>query len=47
MQQFFEKFLSLEQDPEALVELERLLYSLGKDLKDAAVNSLQKKKTGK
>ena len=47
LQQFLEKFLALTQDPEDLVEMERLLYLPGKDLKDSIVNSLQKKKTSK
>ena len=47
MQIFFESFLSLVRDSDALVELETLLYRADKVVKDSAVNSLQKWKTGK
>ena len=47
LQQLFESFLSLERDPDALVEHEALLYRPDKVVKDSAVNSLQKRKTGK
>ena len=47
LHQFFEKFLALAWDPEALVEYERLLYRSDKELKDSAVNSLQQKNIGK
>ena len=47
LQQFFESFLSLARDPDALIELETLLHHLDKIVKDYAVNSLQKRKKGK
>ena len=47
LQQFFESCLSLARDPEALVELETLLYHQDKVVTDSAVNSLQKRKTSK
>ena len=47
LQQFFESCLLLARDPEALIEIEKLLYHRDKALKDSAVNSLQKRKTGK
>ena len=47
LQQFFESFLSLERDPKALVDIEKLLYHRDKTLKDSAVNYLQKRKTRK
>ena len=37
----------MARDPEALVEIEKLLYHRDKTLKDSVVNSLQKRKTGK
>ena len=47
LQHFFESFLSLERDPNALAEIENLLHFPSKERKDSAVNSLHKKKTGK
>ena len=47
LQQFFEIFLSLARDPEALVKLETLLHHLDKTVNDSAVNSFQKRKTRK
>ena len=47
LQQFFESCLSLARDPEALVELETLLYHHDKAMKDYAVNFLQKRNTSK
>ena len=47
LRQFFESFLSLERDPNTLVELETFLYHPNKALKDFVVNSLKKRKTGK
>ena len=44
---FFESCLSLAREPDALVDLETLLHHLDKTMKDSAVNSLQKRKTGK
>ena len=44
---FFDSFLSLARDPDALVELETLLHHSDKAVKDSAVNSLQKRKIGK
>ena len=37
----------MTRDLKSLVDLEMLLYHLDKTLKDFAVNSLQKRKTGK
>ena len=39
--------MSLARDPEALIEIEKLLYHQDKKLKDSVVNSLQNRKTGK
>ena len=39
--------MSLERDPEVLVEIENLLYHQDKTMKDYVVNSLKKRKTGK
>ena len=47
MQQFFESFISLARDSDALVELETLLHHPDKTVKDYAMNYLQKRKTGK
>ena len=47
LQQFFESCLLLARDPEALVDIEKLLYHWDKTLKDSTVNSLQKKNTCK
>ena len=47
LQIFFQFFLSLERDPDALIEIETLLHRPTKGQKDSAVNSLHKKKTGK
>ena len=47
LRQFFESCLSLARDPDALVELEMLLYHPDKAMKDSVVNSLQKRKTWK
>ena len=44
---FFESCLSLARDSDSLVELEELLHLPDKTVKDSAVNSLQKRKTGK
>ena len=44
---FFEIFLSLEREYNALVELETLLHHPDKTVKDSTVNSLQKRMTGK
>ena len=46
-QQFFESFLSLERDPNALFEIKKLLHHLDGELQDSAGNYLQKKKTCK
>ena len=43
LRNFFESFLSLARESNALIELETLLYLLDKTVKDFAVNSLQKK----
>ena len=40
--QFFESCLSLERDPDALVELETLFHLPNKIVKDSAMNSLKK-----
>ena len=47
LRKFFESCLSLERDPDALVELETLLYHLDKAVNYSAVNSLQKRNIGK
>ena len=47
LQKFFESYLSLARDSYALVKLETLLHHPYKAVKDSAVNSLQKRKTGK
>ena len=47
LRQFFESCVSLARVPDALVELETLLYHPDKAVKDSTVNSLQKRKTGK
>ena len=47
LQQFFESCLSLARDLDALVEIKKLLHRPDRELQDFAVNSLQKKKTGK
>ena len=44
---FFESFLSLARDSDALVELETLLHHPKKTVKDSAMNYLQKRKTSK
>ena len=44
LERFFESFLSLARDPEALAEIINLLHRPGKE---SAVNYLHKKKTGK
>ena len=43
LQNFFESFLSLARDPNALVEIEKLLHYLDRELQDSMVNYLQKK----
>ena len=47
LQKLFEICLSLEIDPDSLVEIEKLLHHQDRELQDSAVNYLQKKKTGK
>ena len=47
LQKFFESCISLERDSNTLVELETLLHHPDKIVKDSALNSLQKRKTGK
>ena len=47
LRHFFESFLSLERDPDALAEIENLLHRPSKEQKDSVVNSLHKKNTGK
>ena len=47
LQHFFESFLSLERDPDALAYIENFLHLWGKEQQDSAVNSLHKKKMGK
>ena len=47
LHKFFEIFVSLERDSDALVKLEALMHLPNKTVKDFAVNSLQKRKTGK
>ena len=47
LRKFFESCLLLERDSHTLVKLEALLYWPYKAVKDSAVNSLQKWKTGK
>ena len=44
---FFEIFLSLARDLDSLIELETLMHLPKITMKDSAVNSLQKRKTGK
>ena len=44
---FFENCLMLARDSDALVKLETLLHLMNKTVKDSAINSLQKRKTGK
>ena len=47
LQQFFESCLSLEKYPDALVEIEKLLHHLDRELQESPVNYLHKKKMGK
>ena len=44
---FFESFLSLARDPNALAEIENLLHRLAKVQKDSVVNYLHKKNSWK
>ena len=47
LQKFFKSCLSLERDPDSLVEIEKLLHHQDRELQDSAVNYLDKKKMGK
>ena len=47
LQNFFESFLLLAIDPDALVEIENMLHQPAKGGKESMVNYLHKKKMGK
>ena len=47
LQKKIESFLSLEKYLDALVEIDKLLHHLDRELQESPVNSLHKKKMGK